>query len=165
MNERHTTKRLSWITAGMVAGMCLSYFWPHEPAYAITNDRDQFFAVFTCPISFGQTAQGVFVLDFQTSQLRGGIMNNKLGKFTNFFTRNLATDFQIDPAAAPHYAIVAGEANLPSVQGVTTATGVIYVAELTSGKLLAYAFPYRETARPTDFNIEPIDAFTWREAM
>jgi len=166
MSQQHARNRITWLAIGVMAGMCVSYFWPHEPAYAISNDRDEDFALFTSPVSFGQTAQGIFVMDFVTGQLKGAVMNNKLGKFTNFYQRNIAEDFDVDPDdGEARYAIVAGAANLPSQGRNTTATGVIYVAELNSGQCIGYAFQYRESTQIVpEFELAIADRFRWRDA-
>jgi hypothetical protein len=45
------------------------------------------------------------------------------------------------------------------------ATGVIYVGELTSGKVAAYGFPYNDTAKPVGpFPLAPLHTFSFREA-
>jgi hypothetical protein len=167
MSTHHARHKIAWLSIGVLAGICVSYLWQHEPAFAISNDRDPGnFAILTSPVSFGQTAQGIFTLDFLTGQLKGAVMNNKTAKFTNFYQRNIAEDFGVDPAAEPHYAIVAGSANLPSQGPNTTAQAVIYVAELSSGQCIAYAFEYRESIRPLPpFELAPVDRFQWREAM
>lgn len=170
--------QLLLLACGLVAGLCISAFWPHEPARAVTTDRNDKFALVTVPVTAGVTGgvagvpgpgalplEGVFVLDFLTGRLQGGVLNNRSGKFVHAYYRNVAADFQIDPTAQPNYAIVGASANLPGARGVTPAAGVIYVAELTSGKVIAYSFPYRETNRPIPpMEMSPLDMFQFREA-
>lgn len=166
------------LAAGLLAGICVAYFWPHEPAQAITVDRDSKFAMATVPVTAGVSGgvagvpgpgslglEGVFVLDFLTGRLQGAVINNRSGKFTHAYFRNVAADFQVDPQAEPHYAFLGATANLPGSRGVTPAAGVIYVAELTSGKVIAYSFPYRESNRPLPpVEMTPMDFFQFREA-
>ena len=138
--------------------------------HAGTADRAEKFAMLTVPVKDVQFAgvrdhlEGVFVLDFLTGQLKGAVLG-KTGRFTHAYFRNIAADFQVDPAATPHYAIVQGNAQLPSQGRATMATGVIYVAELTSGRVAAYGFVYNDTNRPVGpIALARLDNFAFREA-
>lgn len=160
-----------WLMAGAVLGLAASWFFPQEPLHASSSDRDEKFAMLTVPVKDVQFAgvrdhlEGVFVLDFLTGQLKGAVLT-KTGRFTHFYMRNIAADFQLDPAATPHYAIVQGNAQLPSQGRLTMATGVIYVAELTTGRVAAYGFPYNETNRAVGpIALAPLDKFQFREAV
>jgi hypothetical protein len=156
---------MTWLAVGVAAGLCISYFWPHEPALAVTTDRDSKFAMATIALTPIDTVEGIFVLDFLTGQLTGAVLNNKMGKFMTQYSRNIAVDFQVDPKAEPHYAIVSGLANLPSGRGVNPATGVIYIGELTSGKVICYSFPVRVATQPQVSPLTPIDFFQFREPV
>ena len=172
-----TKNQWTLLAVGLMAGACLTYFWPHEPAHAIAVDRDSKFAMCTVPVTAGVSGgvagvpgpasmplEGVFVLDFLTGRLQGAVVNNRNGKFTHAYFRNVAADFQVDPKAEPHYAFLGGTANLPGSRGVTPASGLIYVAELTSGKVICYTFPYRESNRPLPpVEMTPTDFFQFRE--
>lgn len=171
MPDQYTRNKFMWLTLGVLAGTCVAYFWPHEPAYASTTNRESDFMVFTCqvdtsPNNIVSQAEAIFVLDFVTGQLRGALMNNKTGKFTNFYQRNVAEDFDVEPGTEPHYAVVAGQANLPSKGRYTTAAGIVYIAELNSGLCIGYAFQYRDsqTAIPV-FELAPADQFRWRDTL
>ena len=156
--------------AGVAVGLAASWFWPQEPMHAASSDRDEKFGMLTVPVKDVQFAgvrdhlEGVFVLDFLTGQLKGAVLG-KNGKFTHTYFRNIAADFQVDPAATPHYAIVQGNAQLPSQGRFTMATGVIYIGEMTSGKVAAYGFVFNDTARPVGpIALAPLDTFPFREA-
>jgi hypothetical protein len=162
--------RYLWLMAGVGLGLAMSWFFPQEPMHAGTSDRDEKFAMLTVPVkdvTFGGVRdhlEGVFVLDFLTGQLKGAVLG-KGGKFTHSYFRNVAADFQVDPAANPHYAIVQGNAQLPSQGRFTMATGVVYVGEMTSGKVAAYGFIYNDTTRPVGpIALTPLDTFPFREA-
>lgn len=168
MHDKLTGNRMFWLVVGVVVGVCMAYVWPRERAFASTADRDSQFAMATCPVGgvIGVTDQldGVFVLDFLTGSLKGAALNRQARKFTAFYYRDLAKDFKVDPQAEPHYAFVSGTAQLGGAGGVTFAAGVLYVGELTSGKILCYAFPWQETNTPVPpVRIEPIDGFQFRE--
>ncbi|MCA9068933.1 MAG: hypothetical protein KDA84_08425, partial [Planctomycetaceae bacterium] len=162
--------RFLWLIAGLAVGLGISWFWPQEPMHAGTSDRDEKFAMLTVPVKDVQFAgvrdhlEAVFVLDFLTGQLKGAVLG-KTGKFTHFYFRNVAADFQVNPAATPHYAFVQGTAQLPSTRQNTMATGVIYVGELSSGKIGAYGFTYNDTNRPVGpIALAPMHTFAFREA-
>lgn len=169
MFTRTSDSRMVWLIAGVLAGMALSYFWPHEPIFAESTDRNAKFAMATASVaSFAGLGdlEGVFLLDFYTGRLQGAVLNNKSGKFGYFYYRNVAADFKVDPNAEPNYAIVAGKAQLPGTGGATPANGVIYVAELTSGKVMAYWFPYRESNRALPpIQLQRLDGFQFRESL
>ena len=107
--------------------------------HAGTSDRDDKFGMLTLPVKDLQLAgvrdhlEGVFVLDFLTGQIKGAVLGRG-GKFTHYYFRNVAADFQVDPSATPHFAFVQGVAQLPGQGRATPATGVLYIGELTSGK-------------------------------
>ena len=171
MNSFRSGNRYLWLLAGVAVGMAMSWFWPQEPMHAAVADRDDKFALMTVPVKDIMLAgvrdhlEGVFVLDFLTGQLKGAVLG-KVGRFTHFYYRNVAADFSVDPSATPHYAFVTGTAQLTSQGRVTMASGVIYVGELTSGKVVAYGFPYNDTNRVmAPVPLSPMHTFPFREAL
>lgn len=169
MLPRVNDRRLALLGIGLVAGLCLAYVWPHEKAQAVATDRDDRFAVCTVETqtSFGQP-EAVFVLDFLTGRLSGAMLNQQSASFTNFWYRNVAADFNLKPSAAAKakYCIIPGNAYLTSGGGATVSTGVIYVGELTSGKVVCYSFAVRNSKTPLPpVPLEPIAFFPFREAV
>ncbi len=165
-----TDKRFVWMAAGLMLGLCIAYVWPHEPALATATDRSSKFGLATCPISPGFAGsgelEGLFVLDYLTGRLSGAVLNPKFGKFTNFYFRSVAADFQVDPKAEPVYAMLAGRTQLVSKTRASMAIGVIYVGELTTGRIVAYGFPYNDTNKPLDpIEMAPLDTFPFREKI
>lgn len=158
-----------WLAAGVTFGLALSWMWPHQPAGAGVVDRDAKFGMITVPVKdvqFGgvrDNLEGVFVLDFLTGQITGGVLSSKTGTFLHGYAYNVAADFQIDPNKQPNYAIVTGNTGLVSRGRVTMATGVIYVGELNSGLVIAYGFPYNDTNRPVALSLVKVDKFQWRQ--
>jgi hypothetical protein len=166
--HKNNERRLVWMGLGLVAGLCIAYCWPHETAQAVATDRDDRFAICTVETqtSFGQP-EAVFVLDFLTGRLTGAMLNQQSGVFTNFYFRNIAGDFQLKATAAAKakYAIIPGNAYLTTGSGVTLSTGVIYVAEMTSGKVVAYTFAIQNSKVPTPpQGLEPLAFFPFRDA-
>ncbi len=169
MVHQVSEQRWVWLVAGLVGGLCVSYFWPHEPAHATTNDRSAKFGIMTCPVQPGLAGvspelEGVFVLDYLTGRLSGAVLSPKNGKFMHAYYRNVAADFQVNPNTEAVYAMVAGRNQMLAKGGVPLATGVVYVAELSSGKVGAYAFPYAESRGPVaPIQMEPADVFSFRQ--
>jgi len=163
--KNSVNSRIAFLAIGVVTGMCLSSIWPHQPAFAVATDRDSRFAMATCHVGSSSNAEGVFVLDFLTGQLTGGIINARSGKFQYTYSRNVAADFNIDANAEPHYAIVTGQATLPNAGRIQNAQAVVYVAELSSGRVAAYAFPYQQSnTAAAAIAMTPLDSFQFREA-
>ena len=168
MATRTNDRRLVWLLFGVVAGLCLAYFWPHEPAYAIATDRDAQFALCTVEVGPG-SPDAVFVLDFLTGRLQGALLNAQAGKFTNFWYANVAEDFKIGNGRKSKYTIIPGSGFLNANNGgggQSIATGIIYVAEQTSGKVGCYRFQYRNQIEPTrPMELEQVSWFPFRETQ
>jgi hypothetical protein len=158
---------------GIVAGLGVAAFWPHEPIRAAATDRDtkdSKFVLTTVSVKdvtiagVRDSLEGVFVLDILTGKLQGAVLNGKFGKFTNFYAKDVAADFQLDPQQEARYAIVSGNSQLAGGRGETPATGVIYVGELNTGKVIAYGFTFREVNRPVPaLPLVVLDQFQFRE--
>lgn len=159
-------RRFLWLTVGVICGMCLSYFWPHEPALAVATDRDNDrFAITTTPTN-GNNAEAVFVLDFLTGRLTGAALNGRVGKFTHAYFRNLAADFNVDPKAKPHYVIVSGDVNIPNQGRTQFASSCLYIAEMSSGMVICYGFTFVNNNAPAaPQQMGMIDKFQFRQAQ
>ncbi len=165
MAGQNTDRRTGWLLAGLVGGIALSYLWPAENVQAVATDREERFAIATTDTGLG-APESVFVLDFLTGRLVGATLNPQSATFTNFYARNITADFQSDAAAKPKFVMIPGRADLNSRGGATSSAGVLYIGELTSGKVIAYRFPYR-TSR-TALPVQPLEAFAFfpfREAL
>lgn len=170
MNALTSNRRMVWLVAGLLAGLGATYFWPQEPAYANTADRDKSFALITVPVGMSAAGindplEGVFVLDFLTGKLQGAVLHRTAGQFAAFYERDLQKDFELKRGADPRFAIASGYAGLAGQQNVTFASGIIYIAELNTGKLRAYAFPYREANGKQQFDMVFLDQLQWRQAV
>jgi hypothetical protein len=165
MAVHRTDRKLVWLTLGFVAGLAMASIWPHEPLSAGQSDRNEKFAIITTPVAFDTEA--VFVVDFLTGRLSGA----RLGRtrtsgtaFINFYYRNLAEDFNVTAGGEPYYAITAGGAEIQNRGGAQWGQSAIYVAEMNSGKVGAYAIPFTVTQTPTPpVPLFQIDAFPFRE--
>lgn len=156
-----------WLLVGLIGGFGLATLWPAQPAQAVATDRSDHFAICTVDVGFNNP-EAVFVLDFLTGRLYGGCLNQQSGQFTNRYFRNIAGDFVAEGASGkagkPKFAIIPGATYMNSATGGTTSTSVIYIAELTSGKVNCYNFQYsRTTERLPVQTINPVSQFSFRE--
>ena len=162
------SNRVAWLACGLIAGLAIAYFCPHEATYATTADRDDQFMMVTCPVGNAAAGiidpmDGVFILDFLTGQLKGAVLNRQKQAFAAFYIRDLAKDFNVAPDAAPHYCVVSGYSQMNAQQGPALASGVLFVGELTSGKVAAYAFPWVEPGFGQVMPLIMLDTFSWRQ--
>jgi len=164
MKTRLGESRLLWLAAGLVAGLCISSFWPHEPVQAASNDRAEKFGIMTTPIAIN--SEGVFVLDFLTGRLTGAVMDPRNGTFTVKYFRNISGDFNVDPKSTPRYVFIGGQARIAAYRQVTPAESVIYVGEMNSGKVIAYAMHYTIPRGNVGvpLPLKKVDGFSFRQA-
>ena len=165
MSQRSNERQLVWLLFGVIGGLCLAYFWPHEHVLASATDRDAKFAI--CTVEVGQgSPDAVFVLDFTTGRLQGGMLNPQAQAFTNFWFANVAQDFKVGKNGK--YTMIPGTGllNAPAGGGGgAIASGVIYIAEVTTGMVGCYRFSYVNSAQPMPPNpLQPVDVFPFRES-
>jgi hypothetical protein len=157
-------RRLTWLVAGALLGMTISYYCPAEPAYADTAAMGERFAMCTCN-TIALNSEAVFVLDMVTGRLIGGGYATAAGGFAHSWYRDLAKDFRVTSKA--QYVMCSGFANLQQQGGggAQPGSGVIYVGELTSGLVYMYGFYYPQSnvaLPPTE--LVPIGSFPWRQS-
>ena len=164
MKNQLLESRRVWLIAGVVIGLAIANYWPHEQAMAISTDRSEKFAMMTVPAA--NDTEAVFVLDFLTGRLTGAVLDRQAKGFVAYYYRNLAEDFQADVNLTPTYAIVQGAAPFRSRSGSQIAPSAIYVSELSSGKVNAYAMPYQNFTRvqETPIALIPVTSFPFRAA-
>jgi hypothetical protein len=156
------------LIAGIFVGLAIAWLWPQEPAYATTGDRAQHFSIVTVPVSDAANGilnplDGVFVLDLLTGNLRGGVINRQTGKFASFNFRELAKDFDVNANQAPEFCMVSGYAQIPNQAGKAMSSGMIYIGEFNSGKVVGYTFPWAEKGMGGPVQMIPMDVFQWRQ--
>jgi len=159
--------RMLWFACGVMGGLLVSYFWPSEPALAeVDRDSEAKFAMVTMDTGLGSSG-AVFILDFLTGRLYGAALNPQIAKFNQFYMRNIIPDFGLSPDVKPRFVISSGRLNISSTGGARKqpATDGIFVAELNSGRMIAYAFPFSIDPRaeaPSTLTI--VDGFQFRQA-
>lgn len=149
------------VAFGVVLGLTMAFYWPHEPAQASTAAALEKFSMCTVPTQVNQS-DAVFVLDSVTGRLVGAAHNSQSNEFNQSFVRNVAADFGVVEKA--QYLMVSGFANLRSSSNGNPANGVLYVGELTTGKVGMYGFVYvnRSGAVPVQ-ELSPIASFSFRD--
>lgn len=152
---------------GILLGAGFMALKPQTPVKAASANSNDKFSMATVPVTAIGDSEAVFILDHLTGILRGGVLNAQTGGFSHTYLRNVAADFQVNPATPePKYSLVGGPINLRSSGGSQPANGVLYVAELTSGAVVAYGFAQprgRGAAGPLE--LMRIDGFSFREAV
>jgi hypothetical protein len=139
--------RFTFLAVGIVFGTIIGSM-TNAPVHAVATDRHENFALCTGPVS--GSLEALYVLDFLTGELKGCVLNEQTGQFNAFYTRSILADFGVQVANNPKYIMVSGAAGIKSrgaggMLGNRGAVSVVYVAELTTGKIAAYALPYAGT--------------------
>jgi len=110
-------------------------------AHASATDRYENFAIATGRLD--NDIEAVYFLDFLTGDLKAAALSLQTGKFNSFYEYNVLKDLEVDATKNPRYLMVTGVVNLRRQGGqLQPSTSVVYVAELTSGKVAAYMTPY-----------------------
>ena len=64
-------------------------------------------------------------------------------RFNAFYERNILADLGVDPSKNPRYLMVTGMTDTPRGGGqARLSSSVVYVAEITTGQVAAYAIPW-----------------------
>ena len=165
-------KQYGWLVAvgiGLAAGLALSGFWPHTPLYAVATDRLDTVGMATGPLD--AEVEAVYFLDFLTGDLRAVVLGKQGGAWTGFFQANVAADLGIDPQKNPKYMKVTGMANLRRSGGsrLQPSSAMCYVAEITSGKVAAYAVPWSPSmyaaGQPQNWELKMVGVTRFRQPM
>lgn len=110
--------------------------------FAATAASDDSFAACTAPI--GDGVEGLFLLDFETGDLTGGVLNRTTAKFTTSYRYNVLKDleFKAGKAKAPKFLLTTGQAEFAGNAGTNMAPSVLYVTDASTGVTAAYAIPW-----------------------
>jgi hypothetical protein len=136
LNSRGTWLALG-VTSGTILGLSLAGVWPQVPVHAMATHGQDSFAIATGPVD--SDVEAVFFLDYLTGDLKGAVLNLQVKKFAVFYQRNIVKDFL--ESKNRRYLMVTGAADLPRGNAEVGRT-VIYIAELATGQLNAYAVPW-----------------------
>lgn len=129
------------LVAGLVVGGFVGLLLSQSTIDAVATDRQDNFAMATGPMDFDLEA--LFFLDFLTGNLKAAVLSTSSGKFTSLYETNVMNDLRVDPTKNPKYLLVTGLANLRRAGGqIQPGNSVVYVADVTSGRVAAYAIPW-----------------------
>ena len=113
---------------------------PPAPLHAVATDRQENFAMATGSVDEG--IEAVFTLDFLTGDLRGAVLNPHTRTFSVTYHRNILADLKVDGGKAPKFLMVTGQSYLRTGSNFNLSPCAVYVAELTTGNLAVYSFPF-----------------------
>lgn len=114
----------------------------HAAAAAVEDS----FAVCTTPVGDGM--EGLFMLDFETGDVSGGVLNQNTAKFTVGYRYNVLKDlgFKAGKVKNPKFLLVPGQVNLMGPQANKLAQSVLYVTDVSTGVTAAYGVPWTTSA-------------------
>jgi len=151
----------------LLLGMCLGGMFPHTPLHAVATDRTESFLIATGLVDEG--VEGIYLLDCLTGDLRAAVLGKTGVGFTATYSypgAQLMKDFNLDASKNPKFLMVTGMADLRSGRQSTFGAAVVYVVELSSGMIRAYAIPWDRTrfvARsPISATFMPVGALPFR---
>ena len=165
MSDPSLRQRWSYLAAGLILGLIAGGFWPDSPAHAVATAQLESFAVCTAPLD--DDGEAIFFLDYLTGDLKGAAINPNNGKFTALFQANVTTDLGVDVTKGPKYLLVSGVNSFRRMAGgPQLGNSVIYVAELSTGKVVAYGIPWQKQARNSatevKVSLQLLHGFTFR---
>ncbi len=137
--------RISWLVGGLavglIVGLNVSGWWPQVPVHAVATHGQDNFAIATGVLD--ENVEGIFVLDAITGDLKGAAMNIQTRRFNTWYEYNVSRDLQTAGSKNPRYRMVTGMTNIRQVVAAgQLGRTVIYVAEATSGQMMAYGVPW-----------------------
>ena len=128
---------------GLVAALG---WWRPRPAFAVAAAVQDSFAVCTAPVGDGM--EGFFMLDFETGDLSGGVLNQNTTKFSVGYRHNVLKDlgFKAGKVKSPKFLLVAGQVNLLGPNANRFGQSVLYVTDVATGVTAAYGMPWASSA-------------------
>ena len=165
----HTVLRYPavWLAAGLIVGLAVGGLWPHTPLHAVATDRAETFAIATGAVD--DETEAIYFLDFLTGQLRAAVLGYQTGRFMAFYEHNVLEDLAVEPGRRPQFLMVTGLVDLQrGVARMRPSRSVVYVAEVNSGRIAAYAIPWSPSAHRAGQTFSggfiPLDATQFRTA-
>lgn len=167
----HTFKQnqFVWLAIGLVVGLVVGSFFPHVPLHATATDRFENYAIATGEVDDG--VEAIYFLDFLTGELRAAVLSKQRPpRFNSFYQRNIAMDLGVDPSKNPRYLMVTGLVDIRrGASRMSPSNAVVYVAEITTGTVAAYAIPWNADRHASGQifhgEIIPLDKTKFRTAI
>lgn len=145
--------RLPWLIAGVAVGLAISMFAPSRNVQAVATDTGENFAI--CTGSADGDTEAVFTLDFLSGDLRGAVINPVTKTFAAGISRNILKDLKIEQGKTPKFLMVTAAMDLRSIGGTQMGSSVVCVAELNSGMMGIYAYPYSQAITQARTGVAP----------
>ena len=158
-----TTQRIRVQYAGRFL-ICLGLVLPlviTRPVDAQSTDRAA--GVIMTTVRISDDIEALFVLDTDNRRLTGQVINNQTNLFAQSYARDISGDFKVPTDQAPRFAMVTGRVNLAPYRNFVPNRTVLYVTEVNTGRVVAYAFSYK----PANQNVRGqqlfvVDSFQYR---
>lgn len=150
----------AWACAVAVAGLgavvAVSRHFEPRPALAAGVAVEDSFAVCTAPVGDGM--EGLFMLDFETGDVSGGVLNQNTAKFTVGYRYNVLKDLGFKPGKvkSPKFLMVPGQVNLLGPNANKLAQSVLYVTDASTGVTVAYGVPWATSAATGAGGVNPL---------
>lgn len=139
-----SSKRMAWMGAGFILGAIVVGLLPESPLHAVATDRTDNYAIATGMLEQG--IEALYTLDFLTGELSAYILNPSTRAFGAVYKKNILDDLKIGQGKQPKFMMVTGQAFLRTGGTIQMSGAVVYVAEMNSGYLAAYALPFNPAA-------------------
>lgn len=139
--QRLNVQRALFLLVGVAIGAAGSGWLPHTPLHATATHGQDNFTLATGSVD--EEVEAVFFLDFLTGDLKAAVLNTRTHKFTAFYKYNILKDLGAAGVKNPRYLMVTGRAALQRGANVARiGTSVVYVCEVSSGRVMAYGVPW-----------------------
>jgi hypothetical protein len=128
-----------------------------QPVRALSAVADDSFAACTARVDSG--IEGFFMLDFQTGDLTGGVLNPVMQKFSVGYRHNVLKDlnFKAGKVKNARFLLVPGEMAFAGQAAGSLAASVLYVTDAATGMTVAYGIPWGAGAAGLQNPLVPLD--------
>ena len=179
-----------WLAIGLLLGLVIGGLWPDTPLHAVATDSTESFAMATGFVDEGLEA--VYFLDFLMGTLGAAVLSNQTPRFQASYMRDVNADLArvvgltnaalndtnaerrkfgqapltpIQMPQSPNYLMATGVVDIRrgAAARARPAQAVLYVAETTTGILLAYIIPWEQSAHAQDRPVlyRELQLLTW----
>lgn len=128
--------------AGLVVGAWLGSLQSVPRVQAVSSLADESFAACTAHVEGG--VEGFFILDFETGDLSGGVINPATSKFVRSYRHNVLKDlgFKAGRVKKPKFLMLSGGMSYAGPAANTLGGSVLYVTDVSTGVTVAYGIPW-----------------------